>query len=92
MSTVLTWTDFFLGMDGLNLFNELHSFVYMELNIALFAFLCLSFWMDGSFDIQLVCMYTNYLSTSYLCCCLIKHACRGNITKILYKSTFGGFV
>lgn len=83
MSTVLTWTDFFLGTVGLNLLNELHSCVDMELNVALFAFLRLSFWMDGSSNIELLRMYTNYLSAGYLCCCLIKHACRRNITKIL---------
>jgi len=83
MSTVSTWTDFFLGMVGLNLLIELHSCVDMELNVALFAFLCLPFWMDGSSNVKLLCMYTNYLSASYLCCCLIIHAYRINITKIL---------
>jgi len=62
MSTVSTWTDFFLGTVGLNLLNELHSYVDMELNVALFAFLCLPFWMDGILTSSFyVCIQIIYL-------------------------------
>jgi hypothetical protein len=62
MNTALTWREFHLGMIGLWLLNEVHFFVGLLLNVV-FVLLCLSLWIDGSTNIEIlhVCIQTNYL-------------------------------